>query len=220
MEKIELYTYYGNISGMRYGASGEITLDDIFNDNKPPCLLRYADPKLKEYLEARSMTDAEERYLFANYCYDSIFKLHIIEIPASEQYQEEMKKKGIVRLHPAKVIASDPKTHDLMIFGSKEYLDDTTPKPMEQSEVFRYIEWYNHHSFVIQPDPVLEAEYLTREKTIANISYRMFSAGQKISDVTRMTGITKEEAISLRDYFKKNKAAIVDSLGLTQDNQR
>lgn len=90
----QLYTYYGNISGMRYGASGEITLNNIFNDNKPPCLLRYADPQLKEYIEARSMTDAEERYLSANYCYDSILKLHIIEIPASEQYQEEMKKRA------------------------------------------------------------------------------------------------------------------------------
>lgn len=108
-------------------------------------------------------------------------------------------------MHPAKVIASDPKTHDLMIFGPQEHLDDTAPKPMEQNEMWRYIEWYNHHLFITRPDPVLDAEYLTREKTIANISYRMFHAGQKIGDVARMTGITRKKLSAFETILRRTR---------------
>lgn len=128
---MKLYEYYGSISSMasyRHTAT-DITLEELYNNEKPPIRLSVYGA-LAEYIYDIEMTDAEERYLNANWYYDRNLCLRYIEIPSADPAT------------PAKIIAQDGFLNDqLAVFGLEEYIETDKPAPMSKEAYHKWLQW-------------------------------------------------------------------------------
>lgn len=212
----ELYTYHGNVSSL---SREKFILKDLSDDSKPPCELS-APPALMKYIWDLSGTDEEEKYMNADYCYDSNLQLHLISIPVGEKYREEAQEKGIGIIPPAKVITTDPTFRELLVFGQADYLKSDNPKPMSIDEHTEYLKWMAESNYRILPDSMIAAEEKGMNKAISEISYRMFYIGKEIGEVAKFTGISVDAAKNLCMEFTKNKDKIIRDLKLGHGNQR
>lgn len=127
---MRLYKYFGNISAMESTGPAEfIMLEELYNREKAPvCLMVYG--ALAKYIYDIEMTDAEERYLNANWYYDRSLYLRRIEIPSTSPNL------------PAKVITQEVYHSDkLIIFGPEEYIKTSNPKPMSKEAFQAWMRW-------------------------------------------------------------------------------
>lgn len=125
----KLYKYTGGISSFSYRRNGheslpfvDMILDDINDDDKAPIRISAAGG-LADYINAIEWTDAEERYLTADWYFDSLLCLHRIEVPSTKPGE------------PAKIIAQ----HDILdreasVFGPSEYIETRKPEPMSNEQ--------------------------------------------------------------------------------------
>lgn len=128
---MKLYKYYGGISVMesRGQTATSILLSELCNDGKAPTRLDVYG-ELAKYIFAIEMTDAEERYLNANWYYDRNLCLSYIEIPSTDP------------AIPAKVIAQDDiPGGKLTIFGPEEYIETDKPEPMNMETYYAWLDW-------------------------------------------------------------------------------
>lgn len=141
MEK--LYVYHGSISSLSSSGKSKNKIDIILynhnNENQAPTKLEVLGG-LSKYIYDIEMTDAEERYLNANYYFDSNLLLHRIEIPSNDKN------------FPAKIITSDFvhtfSQNDFLyekavIFGPDKYIQTNNPEPMTRQQ--RHA-WYEYQS--------------------------------------------------------------------------
>ena len=128
-----LYRYRGTVAAMDAWdqAAHEIVLHNSSDDSKAPTRLNiYGD--LAKYIYELEMTDAEERYLDADYVYDWNLALVRIEIPSK------------VPNIPAKVIAQQELPgHGIVIFGPQEYIHTPEPEPMDKEQRLAWVKWKN-----------------------------------------------------------------------------
>ena len=128
-----LYRYHGSVgimSAMGQTAQ-EITLYDSNDDSKAPTRLNIYGG-LAKYIYELEMTDAEERYLDADYFYDWNLTLVRIEIPSN------------VPKMPAKVSAQQERPgHGIVIFGPQEYINTPEPEPMDKEQRLAWVKWKN-----------------------------------------------------------------------------
>ena len=109
----------------------EITLYDSSDDSKAPTRLNIYGG-LAKYIYELEMTDAEERYLDADYVYDWNLALVRIEIPSK------------VPNIPAKVIAQQELPgHGIVIFGPQEYINTPEQEPMDKEQRLAWVKWKN-----------------------------------------------------------------------------
>lgn len=125
----KLYKYTGTVSAHCYRRNNpnalpfmEMVLSDLYDDDKAPIKIE-AVGGLADYINAIEGTDAEERYLTADWYYDSLLYLHRIEIPSADPWR------------PAKIIAQ----HDAIeptasIFGPADYIEEPNPVPMDSEQ--------------------------------------------------------------------------------------
>ena len=126
----KLYKYTGTISVFSYRRNNPnalpfATLDlyDMNDDDKAPIRIE-ATGGLADYIQAIEWTDAEERYLTAEWYYDKLLYLHRIEIPSTEPG------------NPAKIIAQhDPIEPTASIFGPADYIETSKPGPMDNEQL-------------------------------------------------------------------------------------
>ena len=136
MEK--LYKYHGTVAeiGFKdhgYKASANIVLGDIGDWDKAPTRIE-AFGGLANYINDIEGTDAEERYIKADWYYDRNLYLRRIEIPSSNQYI------------PAKVITqADFLSDELAVFGPKDYIETDSPEPMNQKQCAAWCEYRINH---------------------------------------------------------------------------
>lgn len=131
-----LYKYAGTVSRFTYRRNNPnalpfATLDlyDINDNDKAPIRIE-AIGGLADYIKAIEGTDAEERYLTANWYYDDLLYLHHIEIPSTHPFT------------PAKIIAQhDPIEPTATIFGPAEYIETRHPEPMDHEQ---HRAWYEY----------------------------------------------------------------------------
>jgi len=131
---MKLYKYFGTISSMEgVGQTAKsIILQELHNDEKAPIYLNIYGT-LAKYIYDIESTDAEERYLNANWYYDAILCLRYIEIPSTSSTV------------PAKIIAQDKHDNQLMIFGPEAYIETSSPKPMDKEALNDWLDWkYDH----------------------------------------------------------------------------
>lgn len=126
-----LFKYHGTVSTMTVEPQNDNMVDlilmDMDNPNKSPMRIT-AYGALAKYVYQIQGTDAEERYISSDWCYDRNLVLHRIEVPSKEA--------GEV----AKIItSSDAITGDLVIFGPQEYIETSQPEPMSAEQ---NIAWY------------------------------------------------------------------------------
>lgn len=133
-----LYRYTGTVSGFSYRRSNpnalpfvDLVLHDLNDDDKAPVRIE-AMGGLADYINAIESTDAEERYITANWYYDNLLCLHRIEIPSVEPGR------------PAKIIAQ----HDAIeptaaIFGPADHIETSRPAPMDDEQRRA---WSNYNS--------------------------------------------------------------------------
>jgi len=133
----KLYKYQGTVSKFsfkdnRHKAKVDIILGDISDWDKAPIRIE-AFGALAKYINEIEWTDAEERYIKANWYYDSNLYLHRIEIPT---------KDGRI----AKVITqADILSDELVIFGPQEYIETDSPEPMDSNQSAAWYEFrFNH----------------------------------------------------------------------------
>lgn len=132
---MKLYSYKGTLSELNNG-DNEIILSDVWNDEQPPIKIR-ANKALHEYLWSRSCTDAEERYIKANWVYDRCLLLQYIEIPSLRPGW------------PAKVIANADPTRvsmDMLIFGPTDLINSDDLEPMSREELLRWESFRAQHN--------------------------------------------------------------------------
>lgn len=125
----KLYKYTGTISEHCYRRNNpnalpflDLVLFDLHDDDKAPIRIE-ALGGLADYINTIEGTDAEERYITADWYYDSLLYLHRIEIPSNEPGR------------PAKIIAQ----HDAIeptatIFGPADYIEERNPAPMDNEQ--------------------------------------------------------------------------------------
>jgi hypothetical protein len=130
MSTTHLYKYVGTIRSSCYSKKDADALSHIeliLHDNehyyeKPPARID-AFGGLADYIHQLSSTDAEERYLTAEWYYDSNLYLYRIRIPSSNS------------TIAAKIITQadflDPAA---IIFGPCEYIQTDSPEPMDQEQ--------------------------------------------------------------------------------------
>ena len=126
-----LYRYRGTVGVM--SAMGqtaeEITLYDSNDDSKAPTRLNVYGG-LAKYIYELEMTDAEERYLDADYIYDWDLALVRIEIPSTNPNI------------PAKIIAQQELPgHGIVIFGPQEYIENPEPEHMSKEQHLAWLKW-------------------------------------------------------------------------------
>lgn len=126
-----LYRYRGTVGVM--SAMGqtaeEITLYDSSDDSKAPTRLNVYGG-LAKYIYELELTDAEERYLDADYIYDWNLALVRIEIPSTNPNI------------PAKIIAQQELPgHGIVIFGPQEYIENPEPEPMSKEQHLAWLKW-------------------------------------------------------------------------------
>lgn len=137
---MQLYKYSGTVSGFSYRRNDpnalpfvELDLCDIGDDSKAPVRIE-AIGGLADYINNIEGTDAEERYITADWFYNRNLYLCRIEIPSS------------VPGRPAKIIAQlDPFCPDVTIFGPAEYIETDKPEPMTAQQMG---EWYKFREAV------------------------------------------------------------------------
>lgn len=132
-----LYKYTGTVESMSYRPrpgtlpSVDLVLSDLWNDDKAPVAIT-AMGGLADYINAIQWTDAEERYISANWYYDRTLCLHHIEIPSADPSR------------PAKIIAqhefNDP---TVSVYGPTGYVETRKPKPMSDEQLTA---WYSFQS--------------------------------------------------------------------------
>ena len=128
-----LYQYRGTVGVMSAvgQTAEEITLYDSSDDSKAPTRLNIYGG-LAKYIYELEMTDAEERYLDADYVYDWNLALVRIEIPSK------------VPNIPAKVIAQQELPgHGIVIFGPQEYINTPEQEPMDKEQRLAWVKWKN-----------------------------------------------------------------------------
>lgn len=131
----KLYIYQGTVSSFRYDSKGcgmaDLILGDISDLDKPPVRIA-AHGALAEYINDINGTDAEERYMKADWYYSRNLYLHHIEIPSLNEYM------------PAKIITqADFVSQELVIFGPQEYIETREPKCMDDDQ---YSEWCRYRA--------------------------------------------------------------------------
>lgn len=134
----KLYKYTGTVSGFSYRRNSPtalpfvtLELHDMGDDDKAPIRVE-AVGGLADYINKIEGTDVEERYLSADWYYDSNLFLHRIEVPSTEPDK------------PSKIIAQhDPIEPQVTIFGPAEYIETSRPEPMcnEQRRA-----WYDYNA--------------------------------------------------------------------------
>lgn len=124
----QLFKYVGTI-GVSSDGCRDIVLDDIRDWNKAPVRLTVISKAMAGYLEARSWTDAEERYINAVWYYDRNLFLRRMEIPSSDEQI------------PAKAFFVDDRTGNMYLFGPDEYIDEVNPAPMSRDDWRQYREF-------------------------------------------------------------------------------
>ena len=137
-----LYKYTGTVSSFSYRRNSpnalpscDLILFDSTDDSKAPVRIE-ATGGLADYINHIEMTDAEERYLNADWFYDNNLFLYRIEIPSNDPSC------------PAKIIAQlDPIAPDVSIFGHSEYIETRHPEPMPQEDRCK---WFAFHLEVIE----------------------------------------------------------------------
>lgn len=125
----KLYRYSGTVSSLSYRRNNlnalpfcDLVLFDINDDDKAPVKIE-AMGGLADYINAIEGTDAEERYITADWYYDSLLCLLRIEIPSTEPGK------------PAKIIAQcDPIEPSATIFGPADYIETSRPAPMDDDQ--------------------------------------------------------------------------------------
>lgn len=136
MEK--LYKYQGTVGeiGFRnngYKARANIVLYDNRDWDKAPTRIE-AFGGLAKYINEIECTDAEERYIKADWYYDSNLYLHRIEIPSSNP-----------RI-PAKVITqADFLSDELSVFGPLDYIETDSPEPMNREQTTAWCNYRINH---------------------------------------------------------------------------
>lgn len=128
-----LYQYRGTVGVMSAvgQTAEEITLYDSNDDSKAPTRLNVYGG-LAKYIYELEMTDAEERYLDADYVYDWNLALVRIEIPSN------------VPSIPAKIIAQQELPgHGIVIFGPQEYINTPEQEPMDKEQRLAWVKWKN-----------------------------------------------------------------------------
>lgn len=127
------YQYQGTIGESENGCR-RIVLDDVRSYDRPPCALQVPCRAMQGYLENRSWTDDEERYLTQIWIYDRNLFLQAVVIPGDRE--------GI----PAKVIAcADPDrfSDEMVIFGPSPLLNEEEPKSMDADAFHEWIRFRN-----------------------------------------------------------------------------
>ena len=130
-----LYRYHGSVGIMsaRGQTAQEITLYDSNDDSKAPTRLNVYGG-LAKYIYELEMTDAEERYLDADYFYDWNLTLVRIEIPSK------------VPNIPAKIITQrELPERGVVIFGPREYIETPEPEPMSKEQHLGWLKWRNEN---------------------------------------------------------------------------
>ncbi len=133
------YKYTGTISGYSFNPGGcgsvDLRLYDITDDKKPPVRLEAFGP-LAKYIHAIEGTDAEERYIKADWYYDRNLYLTGIVIPSSGSPI------------PAKIITqTEPGANmELKIFGPEEYIEEPNPAPMTMEQLLAWNEFHTNQS--------------------------------------------------------------------------
>ena len=135
----ELYKATGCIGSISYGnrRETEIIVNQVCKPEVVPHLLKVSGP-LATYLQARDLTDAEERYINSVYYFSTFCELQMIEIPSRKR------EDGSIPL-PAKIIGVTKSEHyrrKLIIFGPRRWIDTANPEPMPMSEYQRFLEWF------------------------------------------------------------------------------
>ena len=131
----KLYRYHGSVGVMSAvgQTAQEITLYDSNDDSKAPTRLNVYGG-LAKYIYELELTDAEERYLDADYIYDWNLTLVRIEIPSK------------VTNIPARVIAQQELPgHGIVIFGPQEYINTPEPVPMDKEQHLEWLKWRNEN---------------------------------------------------------------------------
>lgn len=134
----QLYKYHGTVGCISfkdngYKAKADIVLNDIGDWDKAPTRIE-AFGGLANYINEIECTDAEERYIKADWYYDCNLYLHRIEIPSSNEYK------------PAKVITQDDFLSDeVVIFGPQDYIETDSPEPMGSEQVAAWCEFRVNH---------------------------------------------------------------------------
>lgn len=129
----QLYKYQGTVSCFSFKdnghkASADIVLGDIHDWEKAPTRIE-AFGGLAKYISAIEGTDAEERYIKADWYYDRNLYLHRIEIPSSD---------GRI----AKVITqADFLSDELVVFGPQDYIETDSPEPMDREQSAAWCEY-------------------------------------------------------------------------------
>lgn len=125
----KLYKYTGGVESLSYRRNSpdavpvvDMILSDINDDDKAPIRIT-AIGGLADYINAIECTDAEERYLTANWYYDRNLHLFRIEVPSTEPGK------------PAKIIAQhDALDRTASIFGPADYIETSKPEPMTSEQ--------------------------------------------------------------------------------------
>ena len=125
----KLYKYTGTVASISYHKNSldalpfaDLVLYDQGDDNKAPVRIE-ATGGLADYINAIEGTDAEERYLTADWYYDRMLYLHRIEIPSTEPGK------------PAKIIVQhEPIEPGVSIFGPADYIETNKPEPMDKEQ--------------------------------------------------------------------------------------
>lgn len=126
----KLYKYTGSIESFSCRRNSpeavpvvDMILDDIDDDDKAPHRIE-AIGGLADYISAIEGTDAEERYIAANWYFDCLLCLHRIEVPSTEPGK------------PAKIIAQHRATdREASVFGPSEYIETSKPEPMDDEQL-------------------------------------------------------------------------------------
>lgn len=131
----KLYRYHGSVGVMSAvgQTAEEITLYDSNDDSKAPTRLNVYGG-LAKYIYELEMTDAEERYLDADYYFDWNLTLVRIEIPS------------MAPNIPAKIIAQrELPERGIVIFGPQEYINTPEPGPMSKEQHLAWLKWRNEN---------------------------------------------------------------------------
>ena len=135
----KLYKYTGSVSSFNYRKISpdslpcvDLFLYDMNDDDKAPVRIE-ATGGLADYINAIEGTDAEERYLTANWYYDASLTLYRIEIPSTEPDR------------PAKIIAQhDALSRTIFIFGPDDYIEARKPNPMTAEQCSAWFDFKAH----------------------------------------------------------------------------
>mgnify|MGYP006887186626 CR=1 FL=1 len=131
----KLYKYTGGVESFSCRRTSraavpvvDMILSDIDDDDKAPIRIE-AIGGLADYISAIEGTDAEERYIDANWYFDGLLCLHRIEVPSTEPGK------------PAKIIAQHRATdREASVFGPSEYIETSKPEPMDDEQLRA---WYD-----------------------------------------------------------------------------